>query len=438
MRDEDLLQQEYWQTRGGETESSGGSGAAPVAIVRPETLVLDQLSALENDGVRALGWAVDTAGEGGTYIQSMPYNVLDVESEDTFTIGFVQYWESGKENPSIVFADPEAINMYYGAAVALSPDERLVVIGAPGLTPDAESYLYAYLKPKGGWNSSDEYPATLFGVPGEKGTNTGISVDISGETGKTILFGAPGEDGHGRARYFIKPPDGWDTLTNDNMLGGYLGVGDPQIGDEFGRSVAISKDDSTIVIGAPGRGKNRGAVYLFKRPENGWTNTRTLYALEGDDLKSGDRYGQSVAVSDDGKTVVVGAPGANNGKGKIYIFTNVTAGDQLSFDKTHMVNTSDYNSLGITIDLSANGKIMAAGSTGIDNSGFFIVFEAYTSNWSDYSEIYKLNGRPDIAEEKGSLLGYHFDLHDNGKRVLLGAPLYDNGKGITVWNDVME
>ena len=59
---------------------------------------------------------------------------------------------------------------------------------------------------------------------------------------------------------------------------------------------------STIVVGAPVRGRN-GAAYVFTNGTSGWTQTAALTATDG---AEGDYFGLSVAVL--GSNVVVGAP----------------------------------------------------------------------------------------------------------------------------------
>ena len=125
----------------------------------------------------------------------------------------------------------------------------------------------------------------------------GGSVAISGTT---VVVGAPGEKvgifgGAGNA-YLFDATSGTliSALTNPN----------PQLGGDFGHSVAIS--DTTVVVGAPGEkvggNSGHGRVYLFD-------------ATTGDPISTltspnplGGSFGASVGVFVDDVTVVVGAP----------------------------------------------------------------------------------------------------------------------------------
>ena len=103
--------------------------------------------------------------------------------------------------------------------------------------------------------------------------------------------------------------------------------------DRFGWSVSTSVDGMTIVVGAPGEQAERGAVYVFQRqgsvafrdpPHDArwgpgeWVRTQRLdgAVFSSDPL---DRFGHAVALSPDGDTIVVGAPGVDEGRGAAYV-----------------------------------------------------------------------------------------------------------------------
>ena len=95
---------------------------------------------------------------------------------------------------------------------------------------------------------------------------------------------------------------------------------DAQSGDEFGFSVALSEGGTTIVVGAPGEdtaGSNAGAAYVFER--NGstglWYQDQKLTAATGTNAA----FGESVDIDDYGDTLVVGAPDRDvSGVGAVY------------------------------------------------------------------------------------------------------------------------
>jgi len=94
---------------------------------------------------------------------------------------------------------------------------------------------------------------------------------------------------------------------------------DAAAGDHFGGSVSF--DGNTIVVGAPGDddGTFSGSAYVFTRNGTTWTKQQKLTAS---DAAASDRFGYSVLV--DGNMIVIGAYGDDddgNSSGSAYVFT---------------------------------------------------------------------------------------------------------------------
>jgi hypothetical protein len=77
--------------------------------------------------------------------------------------------------------------------------------------------------------------------------------------------------------------------------------------DQFGISVSISDDGSVCAIGGyhdSDKGERSGSVAIFKKNGGVWEQTSKLLASDG---AEGDQFGNSVSLSGDGKTCVIGA-----------------------------------------------------------------------------------------------------------------------------------
>jgi hypothetical protein len=92
-----------------------------------------------------------------------------------------------------------------------------------------------------------------------------------------------------------------------------LAAPDGMAGDTFGSSLDV--DGTTAILGAPGVNEGRGAVYVFTRAGGSWTQLAKLTAADG---MASDWFGTSVSL--DGDTAVVGASGANAEQGAAYVF----------------------------------------------------------------------------------------------------------------------
>jgi hypothetical protein len=88
--------------------------------------------------------------------------------------------------------------------------------------------------------------------------------------------------------------------------------------DHIGISVALSRDGSTALIGAPERQDDAGAAYIFQGKWSSWAQAQELTT------DSSTFVGRSVALSGDGMTVLVGAPYVNDyhESAAAYVFTS--------------------------------------------------------------------------------------------------------------------
>src|SRR5204863_1136229 len=86
-----------------------------------------------------------------------------------------------------------------------------------------------------------------------------------------------------------------------------------------GNSVAISSDGATLILGGPGDGSNAGGMWAFTLSNGTWTQQGNKLFGSG---ASGAAYqGRSVALSADGNTAVVGGPFDNLNTGAVWVFT---------------------------------------------------------------------------------------------------------------------
>src|SRR5579859_1629485 len=96
--------------------------------------------------------------------------------------------------------------------------------------------------------------------------------------------------------------------ANSYTQQGNLTAGDGVASDSFGVSVALSADGRTALVGAPGKtvnnAPNRGAVYVFVATDSGWIQQAELIASDG---AASDSFGDSVALSGDGRSALIGA-----------------------------------------------------------------------------------------------------------------------------------
>jgi hypothetical protein len=138
---------------------------------------------------------------------------------------------------------------------------------------------------------------------------------------------------------------------------------DGAVGDRLGRSVAV--DGDTLVLGAPEDDGAQGAVYVYRRSGDSWTQTAKLTASDG---AMNDELGLSVAI--DGDTIVAGAPsdtvGANVSQGSVYTFTRGGAAARTETAKLTAGDGATNDEFGNSVAI--DGDTIVAGAHG-DNVG---------------------------------------------------------------------
>ena len=190
-----------------------------------------------------------------------------------------------------------------------------------------------------------------------------------------------------------------------------------------GLSSSISRD--TLVVGASEAEihVSGSAVYVFVKPSSGWANMTQVARLTASD--SPGYFGNSVSIS--GDTIVVGAPGANNGSGAAYVYVKAASGwkDATETAKLTVAGGSD-GSLGNSVSIS--GDTIVVGSPGAFTTGLgsAYVYVKPVGGWTSMTQTAKLTSS-DVAS--GDNFGWSSGI--SGDTVAVSAPqfLNANGKG---------
>ncbi len=219
-------------------------------------------------------------------------------------------------------------------------------------------------------------------------------------------------------------------------LQAYVKASNTGAADEFGFAVALSSDGNTLVVGAPGEASagaetdnsapSAGAVYVYTRSGATWTQQAYIKAPNAE---AGDQFGFSVALSGDGITLAVGAPGeasaatgiggdqADNtaaNAGAVYVFTrSVTTWTQEAYVKAS--NTGAGDQFGSSVALSSDGNTLAVGATGeAGDAGAVYVFTR-AGTWSPQAFVKASN------PGAGDQFGFSVALSSNGNTLAVGA-----------------
>lgn len=195
-------------------------------------------------------------------------------------------------------------------------------------------------------------------------------------------------------------------------------------GDNFGRSVALSKDGNTLAVGADlddvGANTNQGSVTIFTRSSSTWTQQAYLTYSGG---AANDKFGYSVALSSDGNTLAVGAytdtVGANNAQGSCIVFTRSgSTWTEQAFLTYSSGAASDQ--FGYSVSLSNDGNTLAVGAV-TDNvgantdQGSCTIFTRSGSTWTQQAYLTYSGGAG------SDFFGYSVALNSDGNVLAVGA-----------------
>src|SRR6266536_2954943 len=90
--------------------------------------------------------------------------------------------------------------------------------------------------------------------------------------------------------------------------------------------------------------------------------------LFGTDVQETDFFGSATAMSQDGKTVAVGAPLGNGTAGEIYVYTRPSSGWG-TMNQTARLHSTGQCILGQTLAMSADGGTIASSAGGCSGGG---------------------------------------------------------------------
>jgi hypothetical protein len=192
-------------------------------------------------------------------------------------------------------------------------------------------------------------------------------------------------------------------------------------GDASGSSVALSSDGTVLAIGAPSNnganGADSGHVRVYVWTGSSWTQRGS--DIDGE--AAGDQSGRSVSLSSDGTVLAIGAPGndgngSDSGQVRVYVWT----GSVWSRRGSDINGEAVLDALGLTVSLSSDGTVLAAGAPGNDgvngsDSGHVRVYKWTGSVWSQL-------GSDIDGEAAGDQSGRSVSLSSNGTILAIGAP----------------
>ncbi len=394
--------------------------------------------------------------------------------------GFAQQAYIKASNPDGVAENSAGAGDQFGYATAVSEDGNTLVVGAvyessnaTGIngnqannTAPESGAVYVFVRSGATWTQQAYVKASNAGQFDHFGESVALSSD-----GNTLAVSAPTEDS---AATGINGDQADNSITNAGAVYVFTRSGTTwtqqayvkassniYTAKAFGLSLALSGDGDTLAVGADDRSNatgingsqsntsagGSGAVYVFTRGGTTWSQQAYVKASN---TEGGDAFGEDVALSSDGNTLVVGAGGEDsnatgiNGSqtnnsastsGAVYVFTrgggtwsqqayvkasNTDANDRFGI---YVALSGDGNTLAVSaVDVVTHGE--ASNATGINgdqtnnsapNSGAVYVFTRSGTTWTQQAYVKSSNS------EASDRFGWGIALSGDGNRLAVGA-----------------
>jgi FG-GAP repeat/IPT/TIG domain len=178
----------------------------------------------------------------------------------------------------------------------------------------------------------------------------------------------------------------------------------------LGNSVAISSDGDTAIVGGWTDNSKAGAAWVYVRSGTSWREQQKLTVSDG---TANQRFGESVALSADGNTALISAPDYAT-TGAVWIFVrSATTG---TWSEQQMIKSVG----GTSVALSADGNTALIGDTalGSDFTGGAYVYTRSGALWSKLGSTLA----PNDADPNGlAHFGGSVALSGDGNTALIGG-----------------
>jgi hypothetical protein len=223
----------------------------------------------------------------------------------------------------------------------------------------------------------------LVGTGAVGNAGQGQSVALSAD-GNTAIVGGPSVTGIGAAWVYTRSGGVW-TQQGPKLVGtGTVGSSGNQ-----GQSVALSADGNTAIVGGPSdnfNGSNAvGAAWVFTRTGGVWTQQGSK--LVGTGAVGNAQQGYSVGLSGDGNTAIMGGPNDNfdpnsGAAGAAWVFTRSNGAWTQQGPKLVGMGAVGQAQQGISVSLSGDGNTALVGGPGDTNTGAAWVYTRSGGVWT--------------------------------------------------------
>jgi hypothetical protein len=306
---------------------------------------------------RQLGSDIDGNEAGAEAGQSVSLNAagdrVAVGAPFPFGLGYVQIYHLVGDDWVQMGADITGDNIddRTGSDVALNATGDRIAIGSPHAPPNDTGYVRVYEWSGARWVRVGGDMVGDRGVHANPPKAGGLMVDIN-DSGDRVAFSAPVSVGP------IEPALPAGRAFVFELVGNvWMQMGDPLEGDEssdkYGYGLALDAVGDRLAVSAREARESAGVVRIYDWNGSAWMEVGD--PLIGNDI---DQLGHSVALSDDGNRLLLGAPhGLSDQRG----FARLLRWDGEGWTESAQIDDPMAGWLGNAVALDGAGETMISG-----------------------------------------------------------------------------
>ncbi len=269
--------------------------------------------------------------------------------------------------------------------------------------------------------SWSQQSAKLVGSGAAGNANQGQSVSLSADGNTAIVGGGFDSNQAGAAWVWTRSGGVW-TQQGAKLVGSG-GVGKAQQGE----SVSLSADGNTAIVGGFEDNGNVGAAWVWTRSGGVWTQQGPK--LTGSGAEGNAEQGWAVSLSADGNTAIIGGFADNSFGGAAWVWTR--GGGVWTQQGGKLVGSDAVGGAadqGLSVSLSSDGNTAIVGGTGDTiNAGAAWIWTRSGGVWSQQSG--KLSG---TGAAGSAMQGQSVALSADGNTAIVGGD-FDNSRAGATW-----
>jgi choice-of-anchor B domain-containing protein len=297
----------------------------------------------------------------------------------------------------------------FGRALSISGTD--VLIGEP----DHETkpgQVFVYRKAAGKWAETTALSARDGAVSDGFGTSMATAGNLA------VIGSLRANENRGAAYVFQRDARGaWTQIAK-------LTASDGATAENFATAVAIAGD--LALVGASSQNKQTGAVYVYRRSGNNWTQEAKLLSPEA---KEQGFFGTAVAVM--GDRILVGEPGYNERTGTVHVFAREgTAWKAVSKLSTTGVQKNER--FGMPIVMEGNRVYVGVVGFGSNSGAVYAFARDAQGELREVGRHFAFEARAN--EQFGNAIAA------SGNNLWIGAPRASGGRGMVyhIWRDAAD